>query len=157
MPSSYPARRRTAHPGRHPLPRPRPHPPAKQQLALDALAGQPITELARQHHVSRTFVYRQAATATQALTDAFDPTPDDPEVLFYLPVTRAWLRQFVLALVLICHSPLRGVVELLRDLFDYPLSLGTVHNIVHAAVPGARARNDAMDLAGVRVGRRYRE
>ena len=128
-------------------------PAQRQQLALDALAGtHTVTDLARQALVSRKFVYQQAARAEQALADAFDPTPDDPEVLFYLPVTRAWLRQFVLALVLICHSPLRGVVELLRDLFDYPLSLGTVHNIVHAAVPRARARNDAMDLAGVRVG-----
>src|ERR1700737_4346589 len=34
-------------------------PPVRQQLALDALAGQPITELARQQQVSRKFVYHQ--------------------------------------------------------------------------------------------------
>jgi len=54
---------------------------------------------------------------------------DDHQVLFYLPVTKAWLRQLVLGLLLICHSSFRGVVELLRDLFDYSLSVGTVHNI----------------------------
>ena len=46
------------------------------------------------------------------------PAPKADEVLFHLPVTKAWLRQLVLALVLICHSSYRGVVELLRDLFD---------------------------------------
>ncbi len=74
-------------------------------------------------------------------------------MLFYLPVTKAWLRQLVLGLVLIgCHSPLRGVVELLRDLFGHPISLGTVFNIVHAAVTPARQCNHAQDLRHVRVG-----
>ena len=62
-------------------------------------------------------------------------------MLFYLPVTKHWLRQLILALVFICHSPLRGVVELLKDVFDYPISLGTVFNTVHAAVAPAREHN----------------
>jgi hypothetical protein len=140
---------------------PRPHPcPAhqlapdqRQHLALQALAGeQPIAHLAQQHLVSRKFVYQQADKAQHALQQAFDPTPDDQRVLFHLPVTKAWLRQFVLALVLICHSSLRGVVELLRDLFDYPLSIGSVFNILRQAVPAARAHNEAQDLAAVRLG-----
>src|SRR4029079_10358316 len=57
-----------------------------------------------------------------------------------------------LALVLICHSPCRAVVELLRDLFDWKVSLGTVHNIVHSAVGRARAITRACDLARVRIG-----
>jgi hypothetical protein len=71
---------------------------------------------------------------------------------FYLPVTRSWLRQFVLALVLICHSPLRGVVELLRDLFDLRLSLGSAHNIVHQAVAAARQVNSAENLSAIKTG-----
>lgn len=55
-------------------------------------------------------------------------------------------------MVLICHSSYRGVVELCRDLFDYSLSLGTVHNFVHRVVPLARRRNDAYDLQRVRLG-----
>jgi len=73
-------------------------------------------------------------------------------VLFYLPVTKQWLRQLTLGLVLLCHSPLRGVVELLRDLFDYDISLGTVFNTVHAAITPARRCNDAQGLSRVRVG-----
>jgi hypothetical protein len=67
-------------------------------------------------------------------------------------VTAAWLRQLVLGLTLIGHSSLRGVVELLRDLFDYPLSLGTVHTILQDAMTQAQACNASQDLSGVRIG-----
>src|SRR5262245_20425381 len=80
-------------------------PPVRQQLALDALAGQPISALASQHHVSRPFVYRQLQQARDALDRAFSPPPDDPpDLLFWLPVTKCWLRQLVLGLTLVCHS-----------------------------------------------------
>jgi hypothetical protein len=129
-------------------------PPAQRQdLALRILAGsQPVARLARQHQVSRKFLYQQADTARLALEDAFDPPRPDEPVLFRLPVTKAWLRQLVLALVLSCHSPYRGVIALLRDLFDTELSLGTVHNVVRAAVARAREINGSYDLASVRVG-----
>jgi hypothetical protein len=106
-------------------------PPAQRQhLALQALAGtRPIAHLAHDHDVSRKFVYLQAAKAEQALDTAFTPPdPDAERVLFHLPVTKAWLQQLTLGLVLICHCSYRGVVELCRDLFDYALSVGTVHN-----------------------------
>ena len=67
-------------------------------------------------------------------------------------MTKAWLRQLVLALVLIGHSPYRAVVELLRDLFDRAYSLGTVHNIVTSAVEPARAISRGYRLGGVRIG-----
>src|SRR5437660_12835313 len=77
-------------------------PQQRQQLAVQALAGQSVTDLAQQLDVRRKFVYQQTDRAQQALDHAFHPPPTDPEpVLFYLPVTRAWLHQFILAAVLI--------------------------------------------------------
>ncbi len=55
-------------------------------------------------------------------------------------------------LILSCHSPYRGVIALLRDLFDTETSLGTVHNVVQAAVAPAQRVNGSYDLASVRVG-----
>ena len=128
-------------------------PPQRQQLALDALAGRPVSALAQEHQVSRKFVYQQRHHAQDALDQAFAPPAADSEaVLFTLPITRDWLQQFVLGLVLICHSSLRGVTELLADLFDYPLSVGKVHNILHQAVVTARCHNGQEDLSRVRVG-----
>ena len=129
-------------------------PQERQDLAIQVLAGtETVSELARQHEVSRKFLYQQVHTAEQALSQAFapPPTPSD-KVLFYLPVTKAWLRQLVLGLVLICHSSTRGVVELLRDLFDYRISLGTVHNVVHSAVAPARKINQQYSLSRILIG-----
>jgi hypothetical protein len=124
-------------------------------LGVHALAGtQSITDLADDFDVSRKFVYQQAATAQTALENAFAPGTSTPEerVLFHLPVTKAWLRQASLGLLLICRSSLRGVVEYWRDLFAVKMSVGTVHNILHDAVDKARAYNQAQNLASVRIG-----
>jgi hypothetical protein len=125
-------------------------PQARRQLALGALSGQPISALAAEHHVSRKFVYQQLDRAQAGLQMAFEP-PDEPDgLLFWLPVTRPWLRQLVLGLVLICHSSYRGVGELLADLFDNPVSIGTVHNVLAGAVADADAINQQQNLSNVR-------
>jgi hypothetical protein len=140
-------------PGLVPWPAQRLLPAQRQNLAVQVLAGtHPVATLARQHQVSRKFLYQQADTATHALTRAFDPASTADDVLFTLPVTKAWLRQLVLSLVLINHSSYRGVVELLRDLFDFDISLGNVHNIVHSAVEPARTISQRCDLSRARIG-----
>jgi hypothetical protein len=68
-----------------------------------------VTDIAARNNVSRKFVYGQKKIADQALNQAFEPVAKNDEVLFYLPVTKQWIRQFVLALLLICHSSFRGV------------------------------------------------
>jgi hypothetical protein len=127
-------------------------PDARQQIALAALGGLSISGIAADHDVSRKFVYRQLDRAQQGIDSAFAPSVPDQKVLFHLPVTKSWLRQLVLSLVLTCHSSLRGVRELLADVFDYSLSLGSIHNIVQQAVDPARAVNDRQNLSGVRIG-----
>jgi hypothetical protein len=129
-------------------------PSQKQTIGVQALAGeQSISGLAADFQVSRKFVYQQADTARMALVDAFGPEEATPEqVLFHLPVTKSWLRQLTLGLVLVCRSSLRGVVELLRDVFDYSTSLTTVHRTLHDAVAKARPFNTGQDLANVRIG-----
>jgi hypothetical protein len=126
----------------------------RQQIGLHALAkSQTVTSLADDFDVSRKFVYQQAAIAQTALDEAFTPstTDDDARVLFHLPVTKAWLRQVTLALVLVCHSSYRGVVEFFRDILDVSTSVGTVHNVLSAAVEAARAANHSHDLANINI------
>ena len=127
-------------------------PPSQRlTIGLQALAGtQSITGLADQFEVSRKFVAQQAATAQAALEDAFTPagTAQD-QVLFQLPVTKNWLRQVILSLTLSCHSAYRGAIEFCRDLLDVDVSIGTIHNIVHAAIDQARLYNLGQDLSHV--------
>lgn len=125
-------------------------PQQRQRLALDVLAGHSLSALARRHDVSRKFIRTQRALALDALDRAFAPAlPADKQVLFYLPVTRAWLEQLALALILIGHSSLRGVHEILRDLFDYHKSVGSIHNLVQQAIAKATNLNAAQDLSRV--------
>ncbi len=110
-----------------------------------------ISHLAHQVRVSRKFLYQQKAIAQQALNSAFDKPEKDNEVLYYLPITQQWLFQLILALILICHCSYRGIKELLRDLFDYPLSVGTIHNRVIEATEKARNINQNQDLSSIKV------
>ena len=129
-------------------------PQQRQRLALEALFGtQPISHLADLHDVSRKFVYQQTDKAQQALNHAFAPVlPEDQRVLFTIPVTKGLLCQIVLGLLLICHSSFRGVVEFLRDILNFRLSLGTIANIVRSAVGLARAHNDSQNLSPIDIG-----
>ena len=102
--------------------------------------------------MSRKFVYQQGDKAQRSLDESFSPTPAEDEVLFHLPATKNWLYQLILGLVLICHSSYRGVVELLRDLFDTPLSIGTVHNRLEDTANKAAKINQAQDLSEIAVG-----
>ncbi len=102
--------------------------------------------------MSRKFLYQQKDIAQKALNTAFDKSERDNEVLYYLPVTPKWIFQLILALILICHCSYRGIKELLRDLFDYSLSIGTIHNRVIEATEKARNINQAQDLSSIDVG-----
>jgi hypothetical protein len=126
-------------------------PSQRASIGLHALAGtQSITSLAEEFDVSRKFIYQQATTAQTALDDAFlSSAATEDQVLFHLPVTKEWIRQVALSLTLSCHSSYRGVIEFCRDLLDTHLSVGTVHNIVHAAIDKARPHNAAANLANV--------
>ncbi len=76
----------------------------RQDIAIQALLkSEPVSHPAADYQVSRKFVYQQAHKAQQALDESFNSTADESEVLFHLPVTKTWLFQLILALVLICH------------------------------------------------------
>lgn len=128
-------------------------PHQRQEIALRVLTKQEtISGIAEKERVSRKFLYKQGYIAQNALNLAFEKPKADKEVLFYLPVTQKWLSQLILALILICHCSYPGVVELLRDLFDYSISIGTVRKQVEEAVQKARKINQSEDLSPIEVG-----
>ena len=125
----------------------------RKDLAIQALAqSETVSGLVTRHGVSRKFVYQQTHKARAVLDGAFSPAAPDDEVLFKLAVTKAWLRQVIVGLTLICRSSYRGVVEFLRDLLGVPVSVGCVHDVLEAATREAGAVNHHQDLSGIRVG-----
>jgi len=125
----------------------------RQQIGVLALAGkEKITNLARQHGISRKFVYAQKAKASSALDDAFSNEVKDSKVLFYIPVTKTWLYQVVLVLILNCHSSYGGVIEFFRDIFNHHICKGTIFNIVQRALEKAGRINSDQDLSSIKIG-----
>ena len=125
----------------------------RQQLALEGLARtEPITKLAERKNVCRKFVYKQMDKADNALQKEFDSPPHNDEVLYWIPVTKNWLRSVVLALLLYCHSSFRGVIAFFADLLGKSISLGTIHNIVNEAIVEAQKVNAKQDLSKITEG-----
>jgi len=125
----------------------------RKDLAIQALArSETVSDLAVRHGVSRKFVYGQTHKAAAALDDAFlSATPDD-EVLFEVAVTKAWLPQVIVGLTLICRGSYRGIVEFMRDLMGFSISISTVHHVLQSATLQAGVINRDQDLSGIRVG-----
>ncbi len=127
-------------------------PEHRKKLAIKVLAkNESITNLALKEQVSRKFLYQQKQKATEALDYAFTPINKNEDVLFYLPITKTWLHQLILALILICHSSYRGVIELLRDLFDYRISISSIHNLVYSHAALAKEINEKQDLSSIKI------
>ena len=127
-------------------------PEKRKELAIETLAGNtPVSRLASDTGVSRQFLYENAKVVEDALDNAFEPTKKDDEVLFYFPITKTFLTQMILALVLLCHSSPRRDRYFMRDILDVSVSPATVHNIVHEAVHQAQKINESQDLSGIKA------
>ena len=128
-------------------------PEQRKQLFIEMQSSsQTVTAIANREGVSRKFLYQQQQKGNQALEKGFNQPKDESEILYWLPVTKKWIFQVILALIFICHSSYRGVVEFLRDLFDYRVSVATVHNRVKSVVSEAQKINKSQDLSGINVG-----
>ncbi len=76
----------------------------------------------------------------------------DGNAIFNLPVTKSWLRQLITPLTLCCYSSSRVIQELLEVVFDYKISIGSIHNIVQEAIGQTQVINDKGDFPSIKVG-----
>ncbi len=124
----------------------------KIKLAIKSIeAKSNITKLSLENNVSRKFLHQQKNKALNAVYKAFKEK-DEAKPLFLLPVTKQWIRQFSISLILLCHSSYRGVSEVLTDVFDYPIAHTTIHNIVHENISLAKECNSRECLNTIRHG-----
>jgi uncharacterized protein YoxC len=94
-------------------------------------------------------VYEQQTKAIHAANNAFQKEADD--VLFNVPVTKAFIHQMVVALFLICKASYRDVMFFLKTIFNYSVSLGSVFNIIDEAADKAGLLNNSYDLSNITV------
>lgn len=128
-------------------------PNARKKIALKILSGEKPTHVARANNISRKFVYSQVDRAKDAVDKAFDSTTvDEEKVLFTISVTKTLLRRMILALILRCHAPYRGVMAFLEEVFEFSISIGSINNIVKTAIEKASTINDSIRLDKIKTG-----
>jgi len=125
----------------------------RKKLALKLIQNEkPVNQLADEQKVSRKFLYEQKSKAISAIDQAFNQKGQNDKVLFHIPVTKDWLGQVVLALILNCRGSFRGVIKTFPDVFGTTISIGTVYNIIQDATLKACVTNSKQDLNNVRYG-----
>ena len=125
----------------------------RREIGIQAIGGYtPISHVADRYGVSRKFVYQQKDKALNGIAQAFDKSTSDggEKVLFYIPVTKKWLMQVLLALIFICRASYQGVMEFFRDILDCDISKGSVHNIVYEHLQKAKTINLDQNLSRVK-------
>ena len=104
----------------------------KRNIGIESLKEKAtIVDISNRFNVSRNSVYKQQARALTAVNQAFEQTDD--EVLYYIPVTKAYIHRAVTALYLVCRAGSRDIMSFMDLIFDYSVSIGTVSNILDKA------------------------
>ena len=122
----------------------------KRIIGLKAIRNEEtITHISNTHECSRGPVYAQRDKALRAVNQSFEEV--DNEVLYYIPVTKAFIHQVVLALFLICQSSYRNIQFFLESIFDYSMSLGGVFNTIDEACDKAQRITESYDLSAIKT------
>lgn len=122
----------------------------QKSIGQQAISGSNISHIAEHHRVCRNTVYAQKRRAQSALDDAFMISEPEDTVLFHLPVTKSFLHQIVLGILLICKGSYRDVQLFLQDLFDTDMSIGTIFNIHDEACRKAAVNNALYSLSSIK-------
>ncbi len=125
----------------------------KKHVALQVINKKaPVTEIAKSHNVSRQFVYSQKDKAMAAVDQAFNKKDnDDEKILFHLPVTKSWIDQLVLCLMLHGRTSFRDITKVVKDVLDLDISVGRIRNIAKNAKQLAISINAQQDLSAVKL------
>jgi len=119
----------------------------KRNIALEALSSsKPISHIAEDYNCSRTAVYTQRDIAIQATNEAFKDK-DDSAVLFYIPVSKHFIHQVIVALLVVCKSSYRDTQLFLQTIFNYDVSIGNITNVISDAARTAATINSSYDLS----------
>jgi hypothetical protein len=125
----------------------------KKRIALELVSQQKtISFLADENNNSRKFIRQQGIEFQEAVDKQFDTdTSNGDDVIYYLPITKSWISQLVIALMLLPNASYRNIIVIIKDLLDYDISIGSVNSIFKEAVEQAIKNNAAEDLSNIDV------
>ena len=125
-------------------------PECKKDIGLQAISDSNVTRVAELNKVCRNTVYTQKRRVEEAVNDAFPESGQNEQVLFNIPVTRDFLHQIVVGILLICKASYRDAQLFLHDLFDTEISIGNIFNIHDAACHKAATINISYRLESIK-------
>jgi len=125
------------------------NPEQRKNIALKVISNsRTITQAANEYDTSRKFIEQQRNKALQGINNSF--VEQDNNVLCYLPITKSWIDQIVLSLTMFCKASYRNTISILDYLFDFPISIGSIFNIVNKASNNAEKINNSQDLSNIK-------
>jgi len=109
----------------------------RKQIALQVVSNNyTVIQMAEQYQISRKFIRQQKNKAIAAIHIKFKAQTEPS--LFYLTVTKSWINQTALTLMLTCKASYRNIKACMETLFNYDISVGTVFNIAQKAITAAK-------------------
>lgn len=125
----------------------------KKHIALQTINNKSsVTQIADRFDVSRKFIARQKNIAMDAVDQAFSESGiAERDILFYLPVTKSWIEQWVLCLILHARASYRAAKHVIKDLLDYDISTTSIYNIFQSAIQKAAKINSKQNLSNVKL------
>lgn len=127
--------------------------PPEIEIATAALAGQGqygvVSELAREHEISRQKVYGLRERARAVLAAEFEPEDEEAESTSVLEFTQADVERTIIAMRVSSPSSIRDIVSVLPVIYGRGYSYGKVQSILVGAELRAREMNAKADLSGI--------
>jgi len=121
----------------------------RKNIALKIITNNStVTQISKQYKISRKFINQQTSKAIGAIDIKFASTDSEPPLL-YVPVTKAWINQTVLTLMLTCKASYRNVKTCLETLLNYNISVGSIFTIAQNAIEVAKKINVQQDLSNI--------
>lgn len=118
-------------------------------IAYQALSKRSsISALAREHKTSRQTIRKERNRVQQIINQ----TENQQTVLFYLPITLAWIHQLVLSLVFLTKGSYRNITQLIKDLFDYSFSSDKIAELMKSMYDTVEEIDKKEDLKSIQVG-----
>ena len=123
----------------------------RESVALEIISGNTtITEAANEHNTSRKFIREQKEKGLDGIRKEFHQQVNQ-DFINYLPICKSIIHQIILTLILIGRTSFRSAQKIIKTIFNYHVSVGTVFNVVHRAIAKSREINSQQDLSAVEV------
>lgn len=117
-------------------------------LGCKAAAGIPVSEISKESHISRTYIYQQKASV-QNYMETLDKTN---ESLLSINIDEAFINRMVLSLSLDCHASTEGIQRNFESVFGLHLSYGKISSILAQAAERAEQFDSTIPLSSIKQG-----